>query len=118
MGMFRIRLEDLRFFSRIGVFDQERIVGNEFAVDVEVELDADSFESENLDTTVSYADIYDKISVNMKGEWLLLESVAKRIADDICNSWAQARRCCVKITKLSVPVSGIQGKSSVEYIKD
>lgn len=76
MGRFVIRLNGLRFYSRIGVFDQERSVGNEFRVDLTAVADASGFRSENLDTTVSYADIYDVVAEAMRREWLLLESVS------------------------------------------
>ena len=41
--MFRICLSGLRFNSRIGVYDQERKVGNEYVVDVTVSYDAALF---------------------------------------------------------------------------
>lgn len=76
---FRITLSDLRFHASIGVADQERKVGNDFRVDMEIMMDASGFSVEQLSTTISYADVYDIISEEMRKEWLLLESVAKTI---------------------------------------
>ncbi|MDE7401978.1 MAG: dihydroneopterin aldolase, partial [Muribaculaceae bacterium] len=59
MKTFRIYLKNLRFFSKIGVFQYERTIGNEFQVNVAVEISAENFVSESLDTTISYADLYD-----------------------------------------------------------
>lgn len=114
--MFVIRLEGLRFFSHIGVFEQERRVGNEFHVDLRLETDASSFREECLETTISYADVYEIVSAEMSRESLLLESVAKKIADAVIKRWCQVGRVEVKITKLAPPIAGIQGSCSVEYI--
>ncbi len=115
MGRFVIRLEGLRFYSRIGVFDQERSVGNEFRVDLTAVADASGFRSENLDTTVSYADIYDVVAEAMKREWQLLESVSNHIADTVLGRWGMISDIKVRITKISPPIPGIQGVCSVEY---
>ncbi|MDE6393454.1 MAG: dihydroneopterin aldolase [Muribaculaceae bacterium] len=115
MGRFVIRLEGLRFYSRIGVFDQERSVGNEFLVDLTAVADASGFRRENLDTTVSYADIYEVVAEAMKREWQLLESVSSHIADTVIDRWTMISDVKVRITKLSPPIPGIQGVCSVEY---
>lgn len=118
MDYFIIRLDTLRFYSRIGVFDQERTVGNEFVVDVMATVCADGFVSENLATTVSYADIYRVVEDAMSLEWLLLESAAKHIADAVLDNWNVMKEVRVRITKTSAPISGIQGVCSVEYVSD
>ena len=85
MECFVIRLNDLKFYSRIGVMDQERVVGNEFVVDVEIRYPADqfSFSMEDLCTTISYADVYEMVACRMAQSWMLLESVAKAMSDDL-----------------------------------
>lgn len=113
---FTIRLEDLRFYSRIGVFEQERKVGNEFKVDCAIETDASSFSPECLDSTISYAEVYDIITEVMDKEWLLLESVAAEISHRCRNRWPSILTIATKITKLAPPISSIQGVASVEYI--
>lgn len=97
------------------MLEQERKVGNEFRVDIAVTIDTDSFEMENLETSVSYADIYLIVEKEMKGEWLLLESVAKTIGDKIADMSDRIFEISVRITKTSVPIPGITGESSVEY---
>lgn len=112
---FKISLNNLRFYSRIGVSEQERTVGNEFEVTVSVIVPADGFEYENLETSISYADIYEEVAAIMRGEYLLLESVAKKIAEKICSRWEGVKRAEVSVSKLSVPISGMQGTASVEF---
>ncbi|MDE6339803.1 MAG: dihydroneopterin aldolase [Muribaculaceae bacterium] len=64
-----IKLKDLLFHSLIGVEEQERIVGNEFRVNVELTYSADHFENENLESTISYAEVYALVEEEMRKEW-------------------------------------------------
>lgn len=116
--MFTIRLEDLRFNARIGVMEQERIVGNEFRVDIALDISSDDFIDEDLSSTISYADIFEYISQCMNEESLLLETVAKRIGEGILKRWERIFNIRVKISKLSVPVTHITGTASVEYFSE
>lgn len=114
---FIIRLEDLRFFARIGVDAQERTVGNDFRVDLRIVTDADNFQTENVYTVISYADVYEIVEWAMKQQWLLIESAAKAIHTRIYEKWpGKIFDISVKITKLTPPIKGIQGSASVEYI--
>lgn len=112
---FKITLSNLRFYSRIGVLEQERIVGNQFEVSVKLVTDASNFKFECLESTISYADVYEEVSAVMEGEWMLLESVAKKIAKKIVDRWEIVKRVEVTVSKLSVPIQGMQGTSSVEF---
>lgn len=113
--LFCIRLTSLKFFSKIGVYAQERKVGNEFEVSVHIWIDASSFISEDLSTSISYAEIYEEIADVMKEEWLLLESVCKRLSDRFLERWPSIKRGKITIDKLSPPIKNIQGKCGVEY---
>lgn len=115
MDRFVIKLHDLRFFSRIGVFEQERRVGNEFIVNVEVEVSASTFVEEDLTTSISYADIYEEVKDVMSGEWLLLETVAVKIRRKICDRWDAITSGSISIEKLAPPIVGIDGSCGVEY---
>lgn len=118
MSDFVIRLENLRFYSRIGVADQERVVGNEFYVDVSVVLDGSGFVAEDLSSSISYADIYEGVEVQMGKEWHLLESVCVAMAEEIEKMSSRIKNIRIKIRKLAPPISGIQGCASVEYVHD
>lgn len=115
-GKFIIRLEDLHFYARIGVEEEERKVGNEFIVNVKIITDASRFIPENLETTISYAEVYDIIRYVMEQQWLLLESASQTIAAKIRQRWPIVWEVHVKIAKVSPPISGIQGSCSVEII--
>lgn len=111
--MFEIELRDVRFHSRIGVFEQERIVSNEFLLNLSVSYPDKDFVNEDIDTSISYADLYVIVSEVMKREWLLLESACRAIAIAIRQSYAGVDKVRVSIEKLSVPIPSFQGTARV-----
>lgn len=117
-GHFVVSLRDLTFYSCIGVMEQERTVGNEFTVDVSFKFSAARFRPEDLDSTISYADVYTVIADHMRREWQLLESVSKSISDELSRRWPEIESIRVRITKKCPPISGIQGSCSVEFTRE
>lgn len=115
MDKFRISLENVEFFAHIGVAPQEQKVGNLFRVSVAAEYDAALYVDEQLDSTISYADIYDIVAAEMARTFSLLETGARNIASSIMTKWPAVNHCSVKIVKCSAPISGISGECCVEY---
>lgn len=116
MEIFKINLIDIRFFSPIGYFDFERKEGNDFKMNISVEYDACVFSSEDLDTTISYADIYEIVKDIMQKEWLLLESVALAIKKSLTERWPQIMKGRIEIVKITPPIEGISGSCGIEYL--
>lgn len=114
-SLFRISLKGLKFYSNIGVFLQEREVGNDFEVDVTVCCKASEFREDKLESTLSYADIFEIVKVIMGEEYLLLETVAKRICDRISGRWPEVEEVVATVRKLAAPIPGIMGNCEVEY---
>ena len=61
-----IELEGMEFKAYHGVLEQEKVRGNEFVVDFRGELDLSAAaESDNLNDTLNYADIYEIVAYEM-----------------------------------------------------
>lgn len=118
MENFTIRLENLQFHSRIGLYEQERIVGNDFIVDIRIVIPADRFEPENIDTTVNYAEVYGIVEKTMGETLLLIETAARKIADGIKSRFQHIRHISVKLTKVAPPIPGMRGSASAEFSQD
>lgn len=115
---FSIRLEDVRLFGRHGVFPEERIKGNDFSIDLRVDYqapDSDEAGFDQLEGTISYADLYDIVKAEMATTRNLLETVAKAIAITISERYPQADAIICKITKLYPPIPDFNGRASVTY---
>ncbi len=99
-----IKLERLRFYAYHGVMEQERRVGNDYEVSVEVEYPFEcALESDNLDDTLNYAALYAVIEREMSVSSKLLEHVAGRIICAIKKEFPVAVAGEISISKLHPP---------------
>lgn len=118
-NMMTVRLEDARFFGRHGVMKQERVCGNEFAVTLSVTFPYYYEESalgkvENLDASISYAELYAIVEEEMKEPRELLETIASRIAYKLRKQYPKITEGSVEITKIIPPIAGIDGKAGIK----
>ncbi len=111
--IYTVGLTGLRYFAHIGVFDQERKIGNDFCVDISVDIAPYGMIAENLDATISYADLAEVVGAEMAVEHRLLESVAENICEAVKERWPQICAGEVKITKITAPVAGLTGSAYV-----
>lgn len=114
--MFTIQLQHLIFFGFHGIHEEEKILGNEFEVNVSVVLEDAQVSS--IGQTVNYADIYEIIKKRMNIPTALLETLAQDLVDIIQQTDARIRSVSVSIEKKYPPIPGISGSVSVNYKKD
>ena len=109
-----IELEGMEFKAYHGVLEQEKVRGNEFVVDFRGELDLSSAaESDNLNDTLNYAEIYDIVAYEMSIPSELLENVAGRIVKAIERQFPQLVSFSVRVSKKRPPVDGVAQWSRV-----
>lgn len=77
----RITLTGLRARGRHGVYDFERATGQDFVLDVELELDlATAARSDRVEDTVHYGDLAERLVAIVTGEPVnLIETLADRL---------------------------------------
>ncbi len=102
----RISLRGLRVRGRHGVLATEREHGQEFRVDVELEIDTRAAAAgDDLSQTVDYADLADRLAEVIAGEPVdLIETLAARLAD-VCLADPRVRATTVEVHKPHAPVS-------------
>ena len=100
-----IALTGLRVFGRHGVFDFERADGQEFVVDVELELDTRAAAaSDELSDTVDYGALATGLAEVVGGEPVsLLETLAARLAD-VCLRDVRVAAATVTVHKPQAPI--------------
>ncbi len=108
----RIVLEGMRFYGFHGVNPEERVLGQEYLVDLTVELDlGGAGRSDRLDDTISYTHIYRAVREVMEGEPRnLLEAAAQAIADRVLSDFP-VDSVIVRVKKPHPPIRG----SIIEY---
>ena len=109
-----IELEGMEFKAYHGCLEQEKVRGNSFTVDFRGELDLSAAaESDNLDDTINYAEIYEIVSDEMSIPSELLENVAGRIVKAIEKRFPQIVRFSVRVSKKRPPGEGVTQWSRV-----
>ena len=108
-----ISLESIKFHTFHGVMEDERIIGGTFLVDISCIIETNAVETDNIEDTINYAEVYDIIKAEMQKPSNLIEHVAGRIMKAVKSKFPQIINATVKISKLNPPVNGEAGKASV-----
>jgi len=110
-----ITLNAMKFHAFHGVSPQEETVGNTFTVDISY-----AFRSlkaclhDDINETVSYADVYNIVQSEMKFPSHLLEHVAVRILIALKTRFPQLSYLKISVSKLNPPLEGeVQSATAV-----
>lgn len=103
-----IELRGLRARGRHGVFEQERIEGQEFVVDVCVfpvpNVFVTATHTDDINLAIDYSMIADRAIAHITGEPVnLIETLAQRIAEDLADS-ERIWHLCVTVHKPQAPL--------------
>jgi len=102
-----IEIKGIKSFGYHGVFESENIAGQDFFVDVLLELDLTRASvSDDVTDTVNYSEIIDLVVEEITGERVaLIEKLAGRIIDRIKSSYPQIMAVSVTVHKPQAPVN-------------
>jgi dihydroneopterin aldolase len=101
----RISLTGLRVRGRHGVYEFERATGQDFVVDVVLELDlAEAARSDDVTRTVHYGELADRLVAVVAGEPVnLIETLAERLAA-VCLAAPRVAAATVTVHKPGAPI--------------
>ncbi len=112
-----ILLENIVFYAYHGVLPQETRVGNEYVVNLKINLDLfKAAESDSLDDTISYADIFEEVKAEMQIPSKLLENAAYRIIKRLKRKYKQIQSIEIKLSKRNPPMGAQLDYASVVLI--
>lgn len=111
-----IELNQLRFHSGHGVYEQEKLTGNIFVVDLVIHFNAEG-PVKDLSGTINYADAFAVVKNHMDQPVPLLETLAESILGDIGALDHRIHMASVRITKCDPPISRFTGQVSVRAEK-
>ena len=102
-----IEIKGIKSFGYHGVFESENIAGQDFFVDITLELDLTRASiTDDVTDTVNYAEVTDLVVEEIIGERVaLIEKLAGRIAERIKSSYPQVATVSVTVHKPQAPVS-------------
>jgi dihydroneopterin aldolase len=114
--MDKIIMENMGFYGYHGVLEQEKTIGQKFFVDAYLSLPLKKAgETDDLNFSVSYADVYLTIKkIVTEEKFNLLEALAEKICSEVLNSFKDVQKITVRIKKPEAPVAGIFDYFGVE----
>ncbi|RGK35941.1 dihydroneopterin aldolase [Prevotella sp. TF12-30] len=113
----KIYLRNVRFHAFHGVLPQERIVGNDYLVNLVLDYDFSSaMKTDDLQGTLNYAEVYQKVREEMAVPSKLLEHVAGRIAHRLFSDFPEIQKLQLSITKVNPPMGADSDGAGVEVV--
>lgn len=81
-------------------------------------ISADWFDAvaDDIEATISYADVYEELVRAMNRPRRLLESVAKDFASVCLERWGSIKSGEIEIVKTVPPIPGMIGEAGIKYI--
>lgn len=105
MDRSQILLKDLKIFAYHGVLPQERVVGAYYILNITLDTDfSQAMETDELDATVSYADVFEVVKAEMAVPSRLLEHVAGRITNALFTRFPAVTAIHLEIIKENPPM--------------
>ncbi len=102
-----ISIEGMEFFAYHGCFDEEKIIGTKFRIDIFLTVDTTKAEqTDNLHDTVNYQSVYQVVKKEMETKSNLLENVGRRIVNRVLQTFGQVESVKLKIRKMNPPLGG------------
>lgn len=113
----KIYLRNVRFHAFHGVLPQEGIVGNDYLVNLVLDYDFSSaMKTDDLQGTLNYAEVYQKVREEMAVPSKLLEHVAGRIAHRLFSDFPEIQKLQLSITKVNPPMGTDSDGAGVEVV--
>ena len=113
--MLSIHLYQLRFHANHGLYHEEKILGNEFEVDVTIKYYPPEIPVNEIDQTIDYASIYKLVSERMKQPVDLLETFVSETALEILKQFKLTEEVFISIKKLNPPLFSFEGSVAVSF---
>ena len=111
-----LHLKNLRFHSFHGLYEEERLLGNDYEINVDIEVEQQE-RVETIGQTVNYVSVYDVIKTRMEFAEPLLETLAYDMIESIHLLDKRIKHIALSIDKLHPPVENFQGSVGVSFSK-
>ena len=113
--MLYIHLHDLRFRGFHGVYEEERLLGNEYEVNLSIAFEPGRLPLRDMDQTIDYTTLYQLVKQRMAVPTQLLETIVTGIADEIQMKHPSVTKISISVKKLYPPVNNFEGGVGVSF---
>lgn len=118
--MDKIILNQMSFYGFHGLLPEEKKLGQQFTVDVELYTDLKKpGKSDDMNDSINYAEVYGRVREVVEGKSKnLMEAVAEQIAGTLLGSIESLSACTVKVAKPEAPIPGHFQSAAVEIFRE
>lgn len=101
-----LTLKGLAYHAKHGYYEEERIEGNDFEVDLIFHADlSEAGKSDDLNETIDYQKAEERVRAVMEGPAVkLIETLAHRIGEELFREFKTVKKLEVKVRKLNPPL--------------
>ncbi|MEI8075398.1 MAG: dihydroneopterin aldolase [Bacteroidota bacterium] len=111
--MIKIHLDQLEFFAYHGLFEEERMLGSEFLVDICIHYQPSQKIIRSINETIDYTVVYDLLEQRMKIPTNLLETIATEFCHQLMDTFPTIQMVEFGIKKLNPPIQKLVGSVGV-----
>lgn len=115
--MDKLLINDIRLYGYHGVYEEETLNGQPFLIQAELMVEERRTRSEELETTVNYAECYEIIKEEFATPYKLLENLSLAIMDKLFAYDEGIKEVKIRIEKIRPPVAGDLASLGVELCR-
>jgi dihydroneopterin aldolase len=108
-----IQLVDIILHGYHGLFEEEKLVGNTFKINVTVVYTPSTFPITNLPDTIDYGAVFQILKGHMQLATPLLETLAANFCLSVFEKFSTAQEISIHIQKMVPPIAGMVGSVAV-----
>ena len=117
IGDSTIHIKGMEFYAYHGVLEEERKLGQKFIVDIDIAPAKWIAGTDNINDTISYAEVYTVVKECVEQEkFQLLESLAETISSRVLEKF-HCNKIRIEVHKPNAPIPGIFSDVSIEIFR-
>jgi|SRR5659263_159760 len=102
-----LTLNHMQFHAFHGVYEQEKIIGNTYFIDIKIGADfSKACKTDQIEDTINYASVFHEIQEEMKKPCSLIEHLAENISQRLKSAFKEIQSLEIKLTKQNPPLHG------------
>lgn len=113
--MLYIHLHKLRFRSFHGLYEEERVVGNDYEIDLSVGFEPGLLPIKDIGQTLNYVALFEIVKQRMSVPTPLLETIITEISDEIRQKYPVVAKISISLKKLFPPINNFEGAVGVSF---
>jgi len=95
------------------LYEEERVLGNDFIIDLDVKYHPASLPIQQIEETINYVSLYELVKKHMQVATPLLETVISNMALDILAQFSLCEEVHIAIRKMHPPIAQFTGATGV-----